>query len=293
MSTLTKVFAVLLVVVCIAFSMSVTQFLVTSRDESKRADKAEEEAAVEKAAVVAAGLRRTAAERQLNEAVAAKIAADQLAQAERTDKDMLIDRQQTENADLRAKLTTAEANVDSALKLVTQTTKLYEQLSEQVEALRVAEAKQIQIATSLRDEKRTLVREGDGYKFRIEQQERRIRDLNDRNRDLRSRLIEAGPGRVAAAPSGGGVTGEVRPNITIGEPLYGRVKSVSNNLAVISVGEDDGVSKGMKFLVFRGEKLLATFVADKVEPQETAGMLINVKTAIKGGDNVLSNPRLF
>jgi hypothetical protein len=53
------------------------------------------------------------------------------------------------------------------------------------------------------------------------------------------------------------------------------------------------VQKDMKFLVFRDSTLLATFIADRVEADRAAGRLINVKGTVKGGDNVLANPRLF
>ena len=67
----------------------------------------------------------------------------------------------------------------------------------------------------------------------------------------------------------------------------GRVKGVRNDLASISLGKDDGVTKGMQFYVHRGEKLVAVFTADRVAATETVGRLTDVKTPVQIGDRVV------
>ena len=67
----------------------------------------------------------------------------------------------------------------------------------------------------------------------------------------------------------------------------GRVTAVSGTLAAISLGSKHGVTKGAEFFILQNGKLVATFVADRIEVTETAGPLVNVTGDVRAGDAVV------
>jgi hypothetical protein len=79
----------------------------------------------------------------------------------------------------------------------------------------------------------------------------------------------------------------------VSRPIVGRIRSFLGERAQIDVGSADGVKEGMKFLVFRGGKLLGRFIAEHVERHETQGHLQGIKERVKEGDTVYANPRYF
>ena len=294
MSTLTKVFAVLLVVACIACSMSVTQFLVTSSNERELKENSESKRLALHAVIQSTNVQNQRVGRLLNEERAARVADAVAADAEQKRLAMNNQLLSTQLATLGAKFSAEQAANDSLIKITEQAQKLHQVLAKQVADLRSEASKQIQIATALRDDLRGRARVITGLEYRVGRLDKQGRDQAEEIKRLqtiiRDNRTRTAMGNIGARPTG--ITGgEVRPDIT--KPLHGRVKSVSNDLAEISLGEDDGVVTGMRFLVYRSDKLLAIFVADKVEPDSTAGRLINVKAVIKGGENVLANPRPF
>ena len=294
MSTLTKVFAVLLVVACIACSMSVTQFLVTSSNERELKENSESKRLALHAVIQSTNVQNQRVGRLLNEERAARVADAVAADAEQKRLAMNNQLLSTQLATLGAKFSAEQAANDSLIKITEQAQKLHQVLAKQVADLRNEASKQIQIATALRDDLRGRARVITGLEYRVGRLDKQGRDQAEEIKRLqtiiRDNRTRTAMGNIGARPTG--ITGgEVRPDIT--KPLHGRVKSVSNDLAEISLGEDDGVVTGMRFLVYRSDKLLAIFVADKVEPDSTAGRLLDVKATIKGGDNVLANPRLF
>lgn len=295
MSTLTKVFAVLLVVICIAFSMSVTQFLVASSNERKLKENSEAKVLALQAVMQSTNVQIQRVERLLGDERAARIVAAAAAIAEQ--KRLVMNGMQlnAQLADLRAKFSAEQAANGTLIKITEQAQKLHQMQATQITDLRNENSKQIQIATALRDDLRGRNREIDGLAFRLERLNRQIRDQVEEIKRLQTVIRDdrtrTAMGRHGGRPAGATAGGEIRPDIT--KTLHGRVKSVSDDLAEISLGEDDGVVAGMRFLVYRSDKLLAVFVADKVEPDSTAGRLLDVKATIKGGDNVLANSKLF
>ena len=295
MSTLTKVFAVLLVVACIACSMSVTQFLVASSNERELKENSESKRLALHAVIQSTNVQNQRVGRLLNEERAARVADAVAADAEQKRQAMNNQLLSTQLATLVAKFSADQAANDSLIKITEQAQKLHQVLAKQVADLRNEASKQIQIATALRDDLRGRARVITGLEYRVGRLDKQGRDQAEEIKRLqtiiRDNRTRTAMGNIGARTTGTTTGGEVRPDIT--KPLHGRVKSVSNDLAEISLGEDDGVATGMRFLVYRGDKLLAIFVADKVEPDSTAGRLLDVKATIKGGDNVLANPRLF
>lgn len=294
MSTLTKVFAVVLVVFCIAFSMSVMQFLVTSSNQ--RAQRLEAEARAQSAEASAESANLQVA--KLNQLLTDERSEHNttLAQEEQKSRDLAIQLTAAAEraADLSTKLTQSQANADTAIEIAEGAQTLYENSANQNAALRDELSKQVQVASALRDEIRNLERDRNNLAFHTATLRKQVEDLQDQVQELQGRLVSLtrAAGEIGAGRGGPVRGGEISP-ATGSEPVHGRIKNVTEDLATISVGEDDGVAKGMKFLVYRGDQLLATFIADQVQPDETAGRLVNVQAEVKGGDNVLFNPRVF
>ena len=74
------------------------------------------------------------------------------------------------------------------------------------------------------------------------------------------------------------------------KPLDGKVVAVSDkvNLVVISVGEDDGVQVGNKFTIFRGDKFVGQIVIEKAERDWSSGRIHDEiqADAVQIGDSV-------
>ncbi len=102
---------------------------------------------------------------------------------------------------------------------------------------------------------------------------------------LRPALQVPGPGVVEADQP------RVQPQIAaITAPIRGEILEVRGNIASISVGTADGVSPGMKFLVFRpssgeqGPEYLGTLQITRTEANRSAGTLLRVSGDIRRGD---------
>ncbi len=149
--------------------------------------------------------------------------------------------------------------------------------------------------------------------------ERQNIDLNDRVKELTANVTMARSQVRAlqqqlAAVSGGAAAGqpaiastspmdgtanimeENRPQVmlspysTAPAPIRGEIKSISDNLASVTVGSADGVSPGMEFLIYRPStrhgrpQYLGTLRIMRVEAHESAGRIENAEGDIRPGD---------
>jgi hypothetical protein len=145
--------------------------------------------------------------------------------------------------------------------------------------------------------------------------ERRNIDLNDRTKELTASLamahtqvralqqqiaaMQEAEVRMGLRPSiqvpGEGVVEAFVPAVqpqlaAITAPIRGAVTKVRHNIASISVGSADGVSLGMRFLIYRpsrgeeGPQYLGTLQVTAVEANQSAGTLIRAVGDIRPGD---------
>lgn len=78
----------------------------------------------------------------------------------------------------------------------------------------------------------------------------------------------------------------VTPAEAGGVPIRGEIREIHNNLASISVGSSSGVREDMRFVVVRGGKYLGDLVVTFVEPTAAAGRLERQQGNIVAGDRV-------
>jgi len=114
--------------------------------------------------------------------------------------------------------------------------------------------------------------------------EERNAELENENALIRQRLE-----KVTLASS------EIRPGVdrirsTVpqegGVPIRGQIAEIDDNIAAISVGSSSGVRKNMRFNVIRGSKYLGSLVVTHVEATEAAGQLAGLQGAVVVGDTV-------
>lgn len=291
MSVVTKVFVVLLTVFSIAFSVMTISFVARMENWKK----------------VAYEWRATG----VSAAADAKIVKAQMKLTHEQDL-ARINQLSAEVAELMNQLGDAKASID---QLTNQGALLQNQLTSLAGTLKGVEQ-------TLAITQSQLVREQDFARQltkRNNELERRNIDLNDRTKELTVSLAMAhqqnkayleqltsleqrleqmsrGPAIQvpdAAATVQAGVPSAIPVGVPAISPIRGAITDVQGNLAEISVGAADGVTRGMTFMVFRpiegGEpRYVATLEINKVETNRSAGIIVrtNDQERIRVGDPV-------
>jgi phage shock protein A len=275
LSTLTKVFIVVLVVFSIAFTTMTVSIVAQSTDWRDTALKYEEHARV--------------ADTNLRNQIAASAA--ELATARDSIKSHLekigeletqLKGSGTELAKLRSDLAKAESEKSSS------------------EAMNRGLLAQLTIADAGRAEYR---KQRDEIEKRNIELERRNIDLNDRVNEQTARIAvlfeqkrqyeqqlnilkteNEKLAREAHRPAGAAVleepSGAAMPNVTAlspisATPIRGKVLDVSGNIITISVGTADGVKKDMVFVITRGgDQYVGDLRISSVTPNQAAGRMV-------------------
>ncbi len=114
-------------------------------------------------------------------------------------------------------------------------------------------------------------------------------------RDESSKVARGGGSRTARpeAISSTSMVG-VNPATKTGSvtPIRGRILEVQGSLATISVGSADGVREGMVFVIYRGRDYIADLEVSDVEPGLAAGRIMRAKTMPRSSDMVMDEPAL-
>lgn len=118
----------------------------------------------------------------------------------------------------------------------------------------------------------------------LEAQVRRMRErlqaIQEANREMENRLARAGVADVAEDDL------PVAPSHTIAGQIT-RVQQRGDDVLVqVNVGENDGVSERMEFMVHRGERFLGRLVIDAVEPDSAVGHLRLIQDEIREQDAI-------
>ncbi len=286
MSTLTKVFIVVLVVFSIAFTTMTVSIVAQSTDWRDTALKYEEHARV--------------ADTNLRNQIAASAA--ELATARDSIKSHLdkigeletqLKGNGTELAKLRSDLAKAESEKSSS------------------EAMNRGLLAQLTIADAGRGEYR---KQRDEIEKRNIELERRNIDLNDRVNEQTARIAvlfeqkrqyeqqlnilkteNEKLAREAHRPAGAAVleepSGAAMSNVTAlspisATPIRGKVLDVSGNIITISVGTADGVNKDMIFVIHRGDQYVGDLKINSVTPNQAAGRIVRSASTPAPGDQV-------
>lgn len=108
--------------------------------------------------------------------------------------------------------------------------------------------------------------------------------------------VARGGGRSIATPEAIASTSMigVRPatKASSATPIRGRILEVQGSLATISVGSADGVREGMVFVIYRGRDYIADLEISDTEPGISAGRVMRAKTMPRTSDLVMDEPAL-
>ncbi len=271
MSTLTKVFVVLLAVFSIAFTVMTVSVVAQVTNWRETALTYEEHARV-----ADTNLRNMIAASAADLAVARDQV--QLHVARTGELEAKLAEKTNECGQLRADLAKAQAGNASS------------------EAMNASLVAQLQATESARSEYRT---QRDDLEKRNIELERRNVDLSDRVNELTARVVvmmeekrqfeqqinilKTQNERLSMAGSRSPVfespSGAALPNVQAlappsGSPVRGSVLAVEDNLVTLSVGSADGVKQDMVFVLHRGGEYVGDVKVNVVNPNQCAGRLI-------------------
>ncbi|MBU0716730.1 MAG: hypothetical protein KJ749_00645 [Planctomycetes bacterium] len=286
MSTLTKVFVVLLVVFSIAFTTMTVSIVAQTANWRDLAEEYEQHAVV--------------ADTNLRHLIAAN-AAD------------VAGLQDVIN-DLRERLGQLETEKQETINQVEQArSEAARSASERrsAEAINRALVAQLQAAEAARAEYQG---QRDTLETRGLELERRNVDLNDRVNELTAQIVVMTEQRrqleqqisiiraenekmaMASGRSAAGLAVEEAPGAGVGRvtavtpiaqsPIRGQVLEVSGDLVTLSVGTADGVQKEMIFVVHRDDKYVRDVRITRVDPNQCAGRVVGTGPAPQPGDQV-------
>lgn len=284
MSTVTKIFVVLVSLFAFVFTPMTIQFVAQTHDWKRLAETYQEAAftsQVHNRNLIAMSL----AEKQaLDDELQAMQAALREAQASHA----TTERTLAECAAQNARLETERLGLDARVAVLENTVKV---LTDQNQVLTASNNKltedhnvlmtrNVDLNDRVRDlSAQLLVRE---QKFRmLEEENLAIRQENER--------LRQGAATLAAQPVGpvGPVPGVQPVTPAAMSPIRGQIMDVQGNTAQIDVGSASGVQKGMIFVVMRDGKYLGDLRIEEMEPSSAVGKLeLTGQGVIRKGDAV-------
>jgi len=291
-STLTKVFIVLLVVFSIAFTSMTVAIVAQTTNWRENAERYGEHARVADTNL-----------RHIQAASAAELAAanDRVRDHLKMITDLEIQRQagQTEISRLRAEVArvTSEKSSDEALNhgLLTQLQVAEAARAEYRKQRDDLERRNIDIerrSIDLNDRVNELTARVTVLAEQRRQYEQQINILLAQNEKLARRAQTPSAGVAFEQPEGAAMTGVTALTPVATTAVRGKVLEVSGNLVTIGVGSADGVKKGMVFVIHRDGNYIGDLKLSLVDPNESAGRLISSTGTPAPGDDVTDEMRL-
>ncbi len=287
MSTLTKVFIVLLSVFSIAFTVmtvSITSQTTNWRDVAKKYEDQAVIADTHLRNLIAANAAEVATSRDAVRSAMEKIAS--------LEGDLKSAKQ--ESGQLKVELARAASEKSNA------------------EAINRGLLGQLQVAEQARTE---YQKQRDDLENRGIQLEQRNIDLNDRvneqtaqisvfaeqrrqyeqqlnllkkeNENLSTGSQRVSSGRNLEAPTGTGLPGVVAKAPVADRIIRGQLTEVDGNMVTMSVGSADGVKKDMRFVIYRNETYIGDLTVSLVEPNQSAGRLVRSTATPQTGDQII------
>lgn len=275
MSTLTKIFVVLLLLEAFFASVVMIQHVATSQDWKAYAEDQSQKRTSAEAQTANGIVLLNRLERQL-EAEKSKIQAldKQLAlqrDTGRAEKDRLsraLTASQNSVRELNVSVAALQKSLDTEVKVMrtqmkVELDRLHDQSIKDGDQIRGLQA---------------LLKDRDGT---IENLTRSVRVLREQTaqaaaevKDLRARLKVFSPAGTAPTP----------PIATAGPKIEGSVTAVKVNIASLNVGLADGVKKEMEFIIYRGGDFVANLKVADVYPSTCAGMITRAQRDVRKGD---------
>lgn len=290
MSTLTKIFVVLLVVFSIAFTMSTISFVAQTNNWRALAQGYQLEVQATDAHlrnVLASTAAEIAAAR---DRVNASLDRYQALEAEQQKAQQDVAELQAELAEARAEISGLQATAGLLAGELKVGQAGWTEQRQQRDGL---EQRNLEL------EKRNLdlsqrVNEQTAKLVVVDRDQRHLKEqvhvLEEENRRLGQYRQRLEAGDVTALAEAGPES--VKPLTPLsGSPIRGRVTEVSGDLATISVGSADGVTDGMVFVIYRGLDYIGDLEVSMVEPNQAAGKIVRSRGAPAVGDKVADEAR--
>ena len=285
MSTLTKVFVVLLVVFCIAFTMSSISFVAQTHEWRDLAEGFQQEAQASDTYlrnVLASSAAQAAMDRDAINAHLARVKgleADQqeaLGQIANCQADLASSRAEASSLQGTVRLLTGELKVGQAGWA--EQRKHREQLEQRNLEL---EKRNLDLSERVNEQTAELL----VLQQHVRQLERQAHVLQEENSKLAQYHQRVAAGDTEASlDTGPGVARPVAPAAVA--PIRGRITDVSGSLATISVGSADGVAEGMVFVIYRGLDYIGDLRVTHLEPNQSAGRIVRSRGSPQVNDEV-------
>ena len=284
MSTLTKVFALLVSALSIFLCGVVVTFVSNSQDWKLKSQ--QQRSIIEAAQVQALATEMEAAKTKENyKAINQKLQESILAVQEyNADLSRQLASQKQAGANQAARADTAVLTMQALRETIQN---MYDSQLKRQKSLDDARTKMIAAQTQMIELTRQLNSERvktDQLEAIRRQNRENIHELEDENDSLRQKIE-----KVTVASN------EFRPDTQVtmtkpqeqgGVPIRGQITEISSDKAAISVGTSSGVRKGQTFWITRSNRFLGNLEIIHVEPSEAVGRLVNPQGAIATGDSV-------
>lgn len=287
MSTLTKVFIVVLVVFSIAFTTMTVSMVAQQTNWRTLADRYREHANI--------------ADTNLRHQIAASAAELATAQEDiqshlgrMTELEGRLSRQTMALAEMEANLARSAAEKSSADAMNTA-------LLAQLESTEKARGTFQQQRDDLERRGADLERRNVDLNDRVNEQTARIVVLMEQKRQYEQQInIFRSGTRVSGLPSedpgSAALSGVSAASPAVASAIRGTVVDVAGNVVTISVGAADGVKKDMVFVVHRDDQYVGDLQITMVDPDRAAGRPVGATFSVQAGDRVtdaigLGSPR--
>lgn len=290
MSTLTKVFVLLLSLSSIALSMLVVAAFASQEDWRQSAEEWKDVAftsqAKERSVTANAQLQhqRDLDQIERQSAAIAQVNADKLTMQNK------ISELERDRANLSNKLDTEQAQVTSVgntLSVVNAALNREEELGRKL-VQRNSELERRNI--DLNDRVQELTANVEMASMQVRALQQQIVAMEE----MTTTVASAGLRSARQIPGGAGIVEARMPTVhptvvsKMASPIRGEIVAVRGTLASISVGSTDGVAEGMTFLIYRqsGGKptYLGTIRITRVNANESAGTIEQLESEIRPGD---------
>jgi len=283
LSTLTKIFVVVLTLLCIFFTSSVISFVAKTNDWRDLANDYRTQHQV-----VENHMRNQAAAHAAEKTAwidARSALEDRVAKLQSTEAELL-----GQLADVRDQLARVQTEKQSCDALASR-------VASELQVAQNGWLEQRKQRESLEKRNMELERRNRDLSDRVNEQTAQILVLIQERKQLEQQLnILREQTRGMARADGTGLVRDAMGVVTEtgAEPLAspatttirGEIVDLEGNLATISVGSADGVEPGLVFVIFRGEEYVGDMKVTDVEPNLAAGRIIRSRSAVQVSDSV-------
>jgi len=283
LSTLTKVFTVLVSLLSIFLCGVVITFITNANDWKTAYQKQETIAKAAQIQALAAQMDR-AKSLQRNQMILTRIQTN-IDEVQKLNSELtrqLLEEKKSA-ADQKASAATAVETVKTLRETIQN---MYDAQLQLQKALDQDRAKMIAAQTQMIELTRQLNGarvEGEQLKTNWRREIEKNTLLEDENANLRQKVEKVTLGPSEFVP-------EKRVTLTspakLGVPIRGQITEVRGEMVAISVGSASGVRPDMTFLITRGQRFLGNLKIIHVEPGEAVGQLDNQQGAVVKGDSV-------